>query len=84
MKRVHSLTSLLLCLLPGLALAAVGKVSVLEGRATRQSGAGAPLALQVGSEVELVVAYEGDTGSVEEVLTVPRSYLSSSLVHHGW
>ena len=53
MRRVRSLTTLLACLFSGLALASVGKVSLLEGRATRQGGAGASQALQVGSEVEL-------------------------------
>jgi hypothetical protein len=46
-----------LALAPGLSLASVGKVSVLEGTARRvPKEGGAPVALQVGSEIEL-----GDT-----------------------
>ena len=38
-----------------------------------------------GSEVDLVVAYDGDTGTVEEELSVARSFLSHALVGvHRW
>ncbi|HLL55706.1 MAG TPA: FecR family protein [Myxococcaceae bacterium] len=42
-----------LLLLPSLALASVGEVSVLEGEATRTAKGGKPQALKVGSAVEL-------------------------------
>ncbi len=45
--------TLALLLLPALALASVGKVSVLEGRAQRTPSSGAKQALQVGSDIEL-------------------------------
>lgn len=53
MKRILSLAIPLVCLVPGLAFASVGKVSLLEGHATRQPRSGAPEALRVGAEVEL-------------------------------
>jgi hypothetical protein len=40
-------------LLPGLALASVGRISVLQGTATRRDASGQAYALKVGSEVEL-------------------------------
>lgn len=40
-------------LVPQLAFAAIGKIAVLEGAATRTPEGGAPIALAVGSEIEL-------------------------------
>lgn len=72
MKRAQRHTrslALALLLLPALALASVGKVSVLEGRAQRTPASGAKAALQVGSDIEL-----GDTLEVG-----PRSNLKLTL-----
>jgi hypothetical protein len=44
---------MLALLLPGLALASIGKISILEGKATRTDEAGQEQALGVGSEIEL-------------------------------
>lgn len=52
MKRFSSLAAVLV-LVPGLALAAVGKVAVLEGSAKRVPKSGEAAALKVGSEIEL-------------------------------
>jgi hypothetical protein len=49
-------------LLPGLALAGIGKVSILEGTATRTNG-GEAKALEVGSEIELNDTIEVGTAS---------------------
>jgi hypothetical protein len=70
-KRTHVSTQLTLALLllPALALASVGKVSVLEGRAERRPATGAAQALKVGSDLEL-----GDTLEVG-----PRSNLKLTL-----
>lgn len=56
-------------LLPALAWAAVGKVSALDGTATRAPRGGAPVALRVGGEVEL-----GDT-----LVVAPRSHVKLTL-----
>jgi hypothetical protein len=61
--------ALAVLLLPMLALASVGKVSVLEGQASRTPGAGGKQALRVGSDIEL-----GDTLEVG-----PRSNLKLTL-----
>lgn len=52
MKRISSLAAVLV-LVPGLALASVGKVAVLEGSAKRVPKSGEAAALKIGSEVEL-------------------------------
>ena len=64
-------------LLPGLALASVGKVTVLEGTATRTNG-GQTLALQVGSEIELNDTIDVGAGSNLKLTLTDESVLMLS------
>jgi hypothetical protein len=52
-KGLRRSTVAVLLLLPGLALASVGKISVLEGTASRKDADGQEHGLKVGSEIEL-------------------------------
>jgi hypothetical protein len=61
---------LLLLLLPGLALASVGKVSILEGTASRTDASGQEQALKVGAEVELKDTLQvGEASNLKLLLT---------------
>jgi hypothetical protein len=57
-------------LLPGLALASVGKIAILEGKATRRDASGQEHVLAVGSELELRDTLSvGEGSNVKLVLT---------------
>ena len=70
--------SILAALVPALALASIGKVSALKGSATRTPKDGAPLALQVGSELELE-----DTISVAEKSDLKLTLADESVLALG-
>lgn len=77
MKRISSLAAVLV-LVPGLALASVGKVAVLEGSAKRVPKSGEAAALKVGSEVEL-----GDKIQVSEKSNLKLMLNDSSVLMVG-
>jgi hypothetical protein len=64
-----------LLLLPGLALASVGKISILEGTASRKDANGQEHALKVGAEVELKDTLQVGAASNLKLLLTDESVL---------
>lgn len=78
MSRRRRNAAALLALLPGLALAGVGKVTLLEGSATRTPKEGAAAALQQGADVEL-----GDTIQVAKAANLKITLNDESVLMVG-